>query len=295
MKKILTLAIFLFSLTHAIAQIKWLPKFINKMYFDNDSTKHSSFVLIPVLTSAPETGLEVGGAGLYSFYSDTVKKSITKVSNVYGYASVTTKGQSRFSLSTTYFSPQNQWHLYSAISYIHFPFNFYGIGNNTRKADGEWVDEKRSKFNIDAERLVTKDLYIGAMAGGFNYKYANADPKSTFFETDPQVQDRSGGASVFIGPSLIFDTRDNNTYSTKGAIITAYYNLIHGILSNNNYIGGFLNIEYSQFFKLNNKLILGVDIQEQSLTGGQSPFYLLPALGNDEMMRGYYNGRYRDR
>ncbi|HTD40879.1 MAG TPA: hypothetical protein VK671_09680, partial [Mucilaginibacter sp.] len=26
-----------------------------------------------------------------------------------------------------------------------------------------------------------------------------------------------------------------------------------------------------------------------------SPFYLLPALGNDEMMRGYYNGRYRDR
>jgi outer membrane translocation and assembly module TamA len=36
-------------------------------------------------------------------------------------------------------------------------------------------------------------------------------------------------------------------------------------------------------------------VQEQSLTGSQSPFYLLPALGNDEMMRGYYNGRYRDR
>jgi hypothetical protein len=100
---------------------------------------------------------------------------------------------------------------------------------------------------------------------------------------------------VFIGPSLIFDTRDNNTYTTKGAIITAYYNLMHGIFSNNNYVGGFLNIEYSQFFKLCNKLILGVDIQEQSLTGGQSPFYLLPELGSDEMMRGYYGGRYRDR
>lgn len=41
--------------------------------------------------------------------------------------------------------------------------------------------------------------------------------------------------------------------------------------------------------------MLGFDIQEQSLTGGSSPFYLMPALGNDEMMRGYYNGRYRDR
>ncbi len=29
--------------------------------------------------------------------------------------------------------------------------------------------------------------------------------------------------------------------------------------------------------------------------GGLSPFYLLPSLGSDEMMRGYYNGRFRDR
>ena len=265
------------------------------MYFDNDSTRHSSFVVLPVLSSAPETGIEAGGAGLYSFYSDTSRKSHTKVSNIFGYATLTTKGQSRFSLSNTYFSPQNTWHIYSAISYTHFPFNFYGIGNNTRKADGELVDEKRFKLNIDAERLVTKSLYVGIAAGGFNYKYANADAASSFFETDPQVQDRSGGASVFIGPSLIYDTRDNNTYSTRGMIITAYYNQMQGILSNNNYEGGFFNIEYSQFFKLSKKFILGVDIQEQSLVGGQSPFYLLPELGSDEMMRGYYGGRYRDR
>lgn len=295
MKKFLTLIIFLFSLYHANAQIKWLPKFIDRMYFDRDSTRHASFVVLPVLSSAPETGLEIGGAGLYSFYTDTNRKSNTKVSNVFGYASLTTKGQSRFSLSTTYFSPQNSWHLYSAISYIHFPFNFYGIGNSTRKADGDLVDEKRFKFNLDAEKLITKTLYAGIVAGGFNYKYANADSASIFFETDPQVQDRSAGASVFIGPSLIFDTRDNNTYTTKGVIITAYYNLMHGILNNNNYVGGFLNIEYSQFFRLSKRLILGLDIQEQSLTGGQSPFYLLPTLGSDEMMRGYYSGRYRDR
>lgn len=295
MKKRFTTFILLLGVFSADAQIKGLPKFINKMYFDNDSTKRSSFVVLPVLSSAPETGLEIGGAGLYSYYSDTSRKNLTKVSNIYGYASVTTKGQSRFSLSTTYFSPANEWHLYSAISYIHFPFNFYGIGNNTRKADGELVDEKRFKFNLDAEKLITKQLYAGIVAGGFNYKYASADPAKSFFETDQQVEDRSGGASIFIGPSLIFDTRDNNTYSTKGTIITAYYNLMHGILGNNGYVGGFFNVEYAQFFRLNKKLILGINVQEQSLTGGQSPFYLLPALGNDEMMRGYYNGRYRDR
>jgi outer membrane translocation and assembly module TamA len=294
MKKILTLIILLFSANIINAQVKLLPKFIKRMYFSNDSTKHSSFVILPVLSSAPETGLEVGGAGLYSFYTDTSKKSNTKVSNIFGYATVTTKGQSRFNLSTTYFSPNNSWHYYASVGYTHFPFTFYGIGNDTHKADGVLVDEKRFKFNLDVEKLITKNFYAGLVAGGFNYKYANADPTS-IFNTDPQIKGRSGGASLFIGPSFIYDTRDNNTYTTKGAIITVYYNLMHGILENNNYIGGFFNAEYSQFFSLGKKFVLGLDIQEQSLRGVTSPFYLLPALGSDEMMRGYYGGRYRDR
>jgi len=294
MKKALTLFIFLFSISQVKAQVKWLPKFVQKMYFDKDSTKKNSFVFLPVLSSAPETGLEIGGAGLLSFYSDKSKKSTTRVSNVYAYASATTKGQSHFSISSDYWEPENTFHYRAAISYINFPSNFYGIGNNTRKADADLIGEKRFKLNLSAEKLLTKNLYAGVVFGGFNYSYTNVD-LTGIFNTDPQIENRSGGASIFAGPSLIYDSRDNNTYTTKGLIITSYYNLMHGILDNNSYVGGFFNIEYSQFFLLAKKLVLGLDIQEQSLTGGRSPFYLLPALGNDELMRGYYNGRYRDR
>jgi len=271
-----------------------LPKFIRKMYFDNDSTRHSSFVIIPILSTAPETGVEAGGSGLLSFYTDTAKVSATRVSNVFAYATITTKGQNRFSISSNYWTPNNTWHFYGAISYINFPSNFYGIGNDTRKADADLVDEKRFKVNFSAEKLLAKNLYAGVVFGGFSYSYKNTNVTG-IFSTDPQVEDRSGGASIFAGPTLIFDNRDNNTYTTKGFVITSYYNLMHGILSNNNYKGGLFNIEYSQFFLLAKKLVLGLDIQEQSLTGGSSPFYLLPALGSDEMMRGYYSGRYRDR
>jgi hypothetical protein len=295
MKRLFTVFIVIFNICDASAQIKWVPKFVQKMYFGSDSTKKSSFVVLPVLSSAPETGLEVGGAGLYSFYTDTTKGNNTKVSNIYGYGSFTTKGQSRFSLSSAYWTPQNTWHYSAFIGYTHFPFNFYGIGNDTRNADAQLIDEKRFKISLDAEKLIAKNFYAGLSAGGFNYKFANADPSSDFFQTDPAVEDPNGGASIFAGPSLIYDSRDNNTYSTKGIIVTAYYNLIQGIFGNNNYVGGFFNIEYSQFFLLSRKLVLGLDVQEQSLTGGASPFYLLPAMGNDEIMRGYYNGRYRDR
>ncbi|MBS1524212.1 MAG: polymerase [Bacteroidetes bacterium] len=295
MKRAFTTFILLFILLQTHAQISWLPRFINRMYFDKDSTKKSSFVVIPILTSAPETGLELGGAGLYSFYSDTVAVHHTRVSTIYPYISVTTKGQSHFSVSTTYWSPGNSQYYTGAISYINYPFNFFGIGNNTRKADEESVDEKRFKLNFGSNWLLAKNFYAGFVAGGFNYKNRNIDSTHNHFYGESPIQGINGGASIYAGPSLVYDSRNNNTYTTKGMIITAYYNAMHGVFTNNGYEGGLFNIEYSQFFLLCKRLVLGLDVQEQNLTGGNVPFYLLPSLGNDEMMRGYYNGRYRDR
>ncbi|HZX57986.1 MAG TPA: polymerase [Mucilaginibacter sp.] len=295
MKKVFITILLLSSLSLANAQVNSISRFIKRMYFDKDSTKKSSFVVLPILTSAPETGLEIGGAGLYSFYSDTIAANHTRVSNIYPYVSITTKGQSHFSVSTNYWSPKNTFNYTASISYINYPFSFYGIGNNTRKADIESVDEKRFKLNLGADKLITKNLYAGFVAGGFNYTYSNIDLSAGHFAGEPLIENASGGASIFVGPSLIYDSRNNNTYTTNGIVINSYYNVMHGVFANNNYTGGFFNIEYSQFFLLSKKLVLGLDIQEQSLTGGLSPFYLLRELGSDEMMRGYYNGRYRDR
>jgi len=295
MKRLVASLTLLLLLSQAHAQVSSISRFIKRMYFDKDSTRKSSFVVLPILTSAPETGFEIGGAGLYSFYTDTARANRTKVSDIYPYVSVTTKGQSHFSITTSYWSPKNLANYTGAISYINYPFNFYGIGNNTRKADKEDANEKRFKLNLGANWLVAKNLNVGLVGGGYDYRYKNIDLSNGHYSGEPPIEDIFGGAGILVGPSLLFDSRDNNTYSTRGAIITAYYNAMHGIASNNGYIGGFLNIEYSQFFSLSKKLVLGIDIQEQSLTGGLSPFYLLPALGSDEMMRGYYNGRYRDR
>jgi hypothetical protein len=270
-----------------------IPKFIRKMYFEKDTTKRSSFVILPVLSSAPETGVEVGGASLYSFYSDTLQQG-TRVSNIFAYATITTKGQNRLNISTTYWSPQNKYHFFAGIGRIDFPIDFYGIGNDTRKASADRLGQKRYRLLLEGEKQIAKNLYVGFVAGGYKYDFTNANPTG-IFNTSPQVEDRAGGTFVYIGPSLIYDNRNNNTYTTKGVIVNAYYNIRQGIFGNNSYNGGFFNIEYAQFIPVSKKLVLGLNIQEQSLTGTRSPFYLLPTLGNDEIMRGYYEGRYRDR
>jgi hypothetical protein len=294
MKRIIILLIILFSTRCVYAQMNFLPKFIRKMYFNKDSTKKPGFVLLPALASAPETGLEIGGAALVSFYTDTTDH-ITNVSSLFGYATVTTKAQVKLSLNANYWTPHNKVHYLATISYYNFPFDFYGIGNNTRLADVDLVYEKRYKGNLESDFNLGDGWYLGYVLGGFKYYYRFDRNRYGVLNTDPAVEDKRGGAAAYAGPTFTYDTRNNNTYTTKGIIINAYYNLMHGAFINNGYEGGFFNIEYSEFFPLGNKLVLGTDIQEQSLTGSRSPFYLLPQMGSDEMMRGYYGGRFRDR
>ncbi|RYZ97850.1 MAG: polymerase, partial [Sphingobacteriaceae bacterium] len=256
MKKLLLLFIILFGFQPIYAQSHLFPKFIRKMLFEKDTTKHSSFFLLPVFSSAPETGVEVGGSILYSFYTDTLSTN-TRVSNIFGYATITTKGQSRLSLSTNYWTPENRYHYTAKIGYINFPFNYYGVGNNTAAADKDPLGHKRFRLDVTAEKRFGKSVYLGLVAGARDYKFEDKQVDG-IFETLPQ-QDKPGGAIALIGPSFVFDDRNNNTYTTKGAVVTAYFEVMKGIFSNNSYNGGFLNIEYAQFFSFSKKLVLGLN------------------------------------
>ncbi|WP_454801665.1 polymerase [Mucilaginibacter phyllosphaerae] len=293
MKKLVTLILLSTLIQPVFAQVKILPKFIRKMYFEKDTSKRGSFVLLPVISSAPETGLEAGGSALYSFYTDTLSK-ITRVSNIFAYATLTTKGQSRLNLSSSYWAPNNNYHFTGAVGYINFPFDFYGIGNNTAKADADRLGQKRIRVTFSGEKKISKNIYVGLVAGGYDYRF-NDQEKDGIFATDASIEGKHGGTIVYFGPTFIFDSRNNNTYTTSGGTLTSYFNIMNGVRGNSGYSGGFLNLEVTHFFALSKKFVLGLDVQSQNMTGSQSPFYLLPTLGSDEMMRGYYNGRFRDR
>lgn len=293
MKKLFLIPFLIVVFQPVFAQKHLLPKFVRKMIFEKDSSKKASFVLLPVLSSAPETGLELGGSALYSFYTDTISPN-TRISNIFAYGTLTTKGQSRINLSTNYWLPQNKYHYTASIGYINFPFDFYGVGNNTHKSDADRLGQKRVRLTFTGEKKLGNNIYVGLVAGGYDYRFNDVNTTG-IFATDPAIEGRHGGAFLYAGPSLVFDNRNNNTYTTKGIHITSYLNLMKGVFSNYSYSGGLFNLEYAQYFKLDKHFVLAFDVQEQSLTGSQSPFYLLPALGSDEMMRGYYNGRFRDR
>jgi hypothetical protein len=293
MKQLYCLAFCCLLMLPVLAQRKLIPKFIRRMTFEKDTSKRSSLIPVPVLGSSPEKGVELGGSVLYSFYTDTLHSG-TRVSNMFAYATISTKGQTRTAISTSYWAPKNKAHYTAALGYINYPFTFYGIGNATHSADAEHLGEQRYRFTVSAEKTVAKNIFAGFLAGWYNYSFSSTTPNG-IFETDPLIHNRDGGASVYIGPSFIVDTRNNNTYTTRGFLLSTNYVVTQGVLANNGYTGGLFTFQFSQFFGLGKHLVLAYDVYDNSLTGGQSPFYLLPAMGSDSRMRGYYNGRYRDR
>jgi hypothetical protein len=288
----LTLFVFASSIYNAIAQSTKTSNFLKRIA-RSDSSRRPVLIPLPVIGYAQETGFEFGASAFYSFYSDTANRN-TRLSNANAFAAITTKGQSRVNLGLNYWTPGNHYHNTLTLNYINFPFNFYGIGSATNKADEEKITEKRIRVNGSIEKLLGSHVYIGMLAGAFNYDFYSPYTNG-IFETDPQIQNRSGGADAFIGPSLTIDTRNNNTYTTQGFKLSGSYSFLKGLFANNNYSGGLLAFQFSQFFALAKKLTLAYDLYDNSLIGDEAPFYLMPALGSNERMRGYYNGRYRDK
>ncbi|WP_411273073.1 BamA/TamA family outer membrane protein [Daejeonella sp.] len=269
------------------------PKFIKKLFSNQaDTTRSSSFLPLPVLSYAQETGVEFGAVSLYSFYTDR-KDTQTRASRLTGVATFTTKSQSNFQLKSDIWSPGNMFHYTSELRYRNFPFNFYGIGNNTLESSEDRITQKLFRVSAGAEKKLGKITFTGLNIGYDNYRFIDKEAGGTY-STNPFLIDRDGGQILFFGLSQIIDNRNSNTYTTKGTYLKLNYSYAPSFFGGDNFDGGIFKGDLRSFRSLSKKLVLGVNSIYQTIGNGNTPFYLLPQLGNDEMMRGYYSGRYRD-
>lgn len=277
------------SAPNAVAQSKLIEKFFSNKA---DTTRAASFLPLPVIGYAQETGVEFGVLPLYSFYTDR-SDTLTRTSSISAIATYTTNKQSNFYIKSDIWSPRNKYHYASEFRYKDFPFNFYGIGDRTSQADMELVTQKQFKASVEAEKRIGSGAYTGLMLSYENYRFYDRIPGG-IYPNNIGVFDPDGGQVLFIGLSQILDSRNSNTYTTRGTLIKINYAYAPGFFGGNNFKGSHTRIDVRNFQSFDEKTVLGINVNYQSLAGTRVPFYLLRQLGNDAMMRGYYSGRYRD-
>ncbi|WP_295126070.1 BamA/TamA family outer membrane protein [uncultured Chitinophaga sp.] len=261
---------------------------------DADTTapaRRNSFFPLPAIGYAPEKGFEIGVAGLYSFYLDENNPSPkTRNSSIILIASVTTEKQWKLDLRTDFWTRDNAWHLKGNIRYHNFPFYFYGIGDSTHYDDRSLVGNRRLKGQFEAEKRIGKHFFIGPSLLFQHDSYEAKDSKGIY--PGMTLVDKDGGYVTYVGLTGVFDNRDNQNYTTQGSLVRLNTSYAPGFMSS--FPLWKLEFKANHFFTFLKNNTVGLNAYAATIQGNTLPFYQLPELGNDFIMRGYYAGRYRD-
>ncbi|RNL55073.1 BamA/TamA family outer membrane protein [Pedobacter jejuensis] len=289
MKKLgLLLSLFAISFS-GMAQMKLITKMLSN---EKDTTRKASFLPIPSFGYSQETGLEFGVGAIYSYYTDRID-TITRSSNFSLNATYSTKKTYNISLKGDAWSPGNKYHFIGDVRFKRMPFNFYGLGNNTQKTDEDKLVMNQIKALFDVEKTFLKNAYTGISLGFENYKFTD-EVSGGIFSNNPAVLDRDGGSVIYAGVSQSYDTRNSNNYPSKGFFGRVTYQFAPHFFGGDNFTGSQIKLDIRNFWPISKKLIVGAQGIYYTIQGTNTPFYLLQQLGNDQIMRGYYGGRYRD-
>ena len=112
----------------------------------------------------------------------------------------------------------------------------------------------------------------------------------------PKIESTPQGPSVFssgVSIDLSWDDRDFVPNPRKGQYANLRYTYYAPGLGSDTRFDEF-HLHYSRYQALSEKSVLAWEA-DGVLTQGDVPWSMLPLLGSDERMRGYYQGRYRDK
>ena len=296
MKRVLIILAIFISINNIYAQKKNIIVRLASKFFSSDTTKHNSFLPVPIFGYTQEAGVEFGAAGIYSFYVDPTD-SIIRASQIYGLAFTSTKGVSQVLGRGDIWSKGNKWHHIYEARFSNIPFNFYGLGSNTLKADEDLVVQNRWRINAEIEKRLSKSYYPGV---GIEFESLNFKDRELggIFDSENQANlfDKDGGRYAFLKVTQLLDTRNSNTYTTKGFFGRVRFGYAPDFFGGNNFSGTLFTADTRYFQSLSKKLTLGSQLFYETISSNKEiPFYMLRQMGSDQVMRGYYLGRYRDR
>ncbi len=291
--RIIFLLFFVLFVQHSVIAQSKLENYINKIYDklegDSSKPKKSSFFALPIWGVYPETGWQLGLSLVYLYrYSND---SNTRPSLIRLNGQTTELGQYSVRPYIDIFTKNNRYNIKAIYTYRKFNEYFWGIGNNTAEANKALYDYAQNRLQLRATKQVLKGMYVGLQyeANQIN----NFDFKGNGLFTSPGILGNNGSFTSGAGLVLSLDNRDKIYFPTKGHFIDIT-NLFNAKALGSDYTYNNITIDARNYIKLWKENILALQAYG-SFNDGDIPFKQLATIGSDAYMRGYYNGRYRDK
>jgi hypothetical protein len=248
----------------------------------------SGLVIVPLVMYSPETHLGLGGL-VVRFFRVRGESRDSRVSSLALIALVTTRHQAILELLPELYWDGESNHVAARLEYQRYPDSFWGIGDRTPDYAEERYLRERLRLRTTLRRRVAGPIYAGLSSDSMLLD--GTYPEGGIFETE-DVPGEDGGFTLGIGPTVSYDTRDNTVSSRSGTLLQATWLGFHEVIASK-YRFWKLLTEARHFFPVGEKSALGLRYYGE-FQNGDVPYYQLAMLGGDELLRGYFLGRYRD-
>ena len=255
---------------------------------DSSNTNGVSWFPIPFAFYTPETKLAFGVLVITAFkLYETVNSRPSSVSASVFY---TLNNQYDFSLSPELFLNDDKYFIAAELNYAKIIGKYYGIGNDTEEIENPDFEARNSLIFLKLQSEILPHLRIG---GVYELRDAEVtDPMQNPYLLSGNTFGGEGGITSGLGLVLSYDSRNHIFYPASGGYYEISTTVFSGTIgSDYNYTK--TSIDLRKYLEINTNQILAIQLLYNFVTGS-TPFYDMPLLGGDEIMRGYFQGRYRD-
>lgn len=268
----------------------WVNRILDYFNDSNKNKKHKRFDFSviggPHYASDTKFGLGLVAAGLYR---TDPNDSILPPSNVSLYGDVSSVGFYMLGVRGNHIAPKGRYRIDYHLYFYSFPADFWGIGYEMGDNDANKSDMKRWQAQAEVSFLfrVADNFYIGPMA---SYDYAIGK----HIERPELLQGMDQHTwNVGAGVSLVYDNRDNLTNPHRGIFLNINQMFRPGFMGND-YAFSTTAFRFDAYQRLGKGTVLAEDIGA-NLNFGNPSWGMMAELGGTHSMRGYYEGRYRDK
>jgi outer membrane protein assembly factor BamA len=255
------------------------------------SPRGGTIVPLPALFYQTETGFGFGGLVTYYFRPGAADTGFVPPSELGASFIYTTKKQILAGVGTRLYLAGGSLRVAGNAALVKFPTKFWGIGNETPESAEEDYTPLTVAFAGETLYEVSRGWFVG---GGLQLAHRTLREVSDTGQLVTGIVPGSADGRIIEGSLLLTrDVRDNTIYPTSGR----YYQI--GILgaatalgSDFGYTG--VNLDFRGYLSPGRRHVLALRLVGDARSG-TPPFDLLPQLGGDRLLRGYYQGRFRDK
>lgn len=253
-----------------------------------DSINDLKLRVLPVIFYLPETGLGYGGItiGTFRFQNESAD---SRPSTVQAAVTLTSKKQILLFAPFEIYADNEKWRFVGEVGFYKYFYNFFGIGIDSKEEDFETYDVTFSRARLTVLKEVIPKFSVG-IAYEFD-TYSKPRLKEDGLLDSGNFIGKEGGIISNLGVSVVYDSRDNIFFPTKGIFLQGnLFSSLKELGSSYSYNKWVLDSRYYQ--KIKGRHIVAGNIYLAN-SSENTPFLDLNSLGS-RRTRGFDNRRFQD-